>query len=156
MAVFYHCAVPRSASEGLLSMSAPTLAAAQPADTSLKDDLLTGVAAIAAFTGDSERRIRNGVQKADAAAAAGELDDGSWLPFFRRHGLICSRKSWLLRWYSGEAVIVPRGGPKSGKGPRRKAQPAPEPGARISPRTGRVVRRYTRRTPEVRAAEDRP
>ena len=35
-------------------MSAPTLAAAQPAETSLKDDLLTGVAAIAAFTGDSE------------------------------------------------------------------------------------------------------
>ena len=35
-------------------MSAPTLAAAEPADTSLKDDLLTGVAAIAEFTGDFE------------------------------------------------------------------------------------------------------
>ena len=105
-------------------MSAPTLAAAQPGNLT-QDDLLTGVAAIAAFTGDSGRRIRNGVQKADEAAAAGGLDDGSGLPFFRRHGLICSRKSWLLRWYSGEAVIVPRGGPKSGKGPRRKASPRP-------------------------------
>ena len=137
-------------------MSAPTLAAAEPADTSLKDDLLTGVAAIAEFTGDSERRIRNGVQKADEAAERGELDVGCWLPFFRRHGLICSRKSWLLRWYSGEAVIVPRGGPKSGKGPRRKAAPEPEPGVRISVRTGRPTRKYVRRTPDVRAAEGRP
>ena len=58
----------------------------------LKDDVLgPGVGRIAEYAPDDERRIRHLIKKHD-------------FPYFKRGGLIYSRKSWLDRYYSGEQV----------------------------------------------------
>jgi hypothetical protein len=94
------------------------------------------------------RRMYYHIEVADRAAAAGRADDGSVVPFFRRGGTVYSRRSWLARWFAGEPVPVPPGArERSGRrGRPRKAAAPPEPPPRISPRTGKVVRKYTRRT----------
>jgi len=72
--------------------------------TTLADDLLVGVRAIARFTGEPERRVRH-------------LISHHKLPAFKRGGLFYARKSLLNAYYSGEgitagsecATITPRG-----------------------------------------------
>jgi hypothetical protein len=53
----------------------------------LADDLLNGVAAIAAYTGETERRQRWLIEKLN-------------FPHFKRGQRIYSRKSWADRYYS--------------------------------------------------------
>jgi hypothetical protein len=63
--------------------------------TTLKDDVLgPGVAKIAAYGPDDERRTRHLIRT-----------DPDY-PVFRRGGLFYSRKSWLDRYYSGETVKI--------------------------------------------------
>jgi hypothetical protein len=57
------------------------------------DVLGPGVAKIAAYTPDNERRVRHLIRH-------------HRFPHFYRGGLIYSRKSWLDRYYSGENVAV--------------------------------------------------
>jgi hypothetical protein len=57
------------------------------------DVLGPGVAKIASYTPDSERRVRHLIAKYD-------------FPHVYIGGLIYSRKSWLERYYNGERAIV--------------------------------------------------
>jgi hypothetical protein len=66
----------------------------------LAEDLLVGVRAIAAFTGESERRIRHLISRHE-------------LPSFKRGGLFYARKSALNAYYGGEG-----GAPASNGGGR--------------------------------------
>jgi hypothetical protein len=64
--------------------------------SALKADVLgPGVAKIAEYTPDNERRVRHLINKHN-------------FPHFTVGGLIYSRKSWLDRYYSGETVEVGR------------------------------------------------
>jgi hypothetical protein len=74
---------------GILSMREP--------QSTLAQDVLVGVPAIAEYSPDNERRVRYLISKHD-------------LPCYKRGGIYYSRKSWLERYYSGETVDVANGG----------------------------------------------
>jgi len=66
----------------------------------LKDDVLgPGVARIAEYAPDNERRIRHLIAKHD-------------FPYFQRGQKIYSRKTWLDRYYSGLPIETNRGAEK--------------------------------------------
>jgi hypothetical protein len=65
-----------------------------PEVTTLKDDVLgPGVARIAEYAPDDERRIRHLIRAYD-------------FPHFHIGQLIYSKKSWVDRYYSGEQVVT--------------------------------------------------
>jgi hypothetical protein len=109
------------------------MATEQPAPA-LADDLIEGVRGMALEVygrddPNTARKIYHHIEMADRAAAAGEVDDGSWFPFVRRRGTVYSRRSWLQRWFAGEAVPVPPGARQrtTGRGRPRKGAAPPEP-----------------------------
>jgi hypothetical protein len=65
----------------------------------LAQDLLRGVAEIATYTGEPQRRVRHLIRAHD-------------FPHFKRGAIIYSRRSWADRWYSGETVATNGGDQK--------------------------------------------
>jgi hypothetical protein len=82
------------------------------AASTLADDLLFGVQAIADYTGQDYRSTWHKIQHPERFR----------FPFVRKAGQIWSRKSWLEAWYSGETVEVPASDPPVKRGPAAKAE----------------------------------